>query len=243
MIGRRLTVATLALAIGAGGAATLAQAGARATPPSEPGVHLRINPGFTLTASRVGDLVRISGRVRATTRSTAAIEGKTIGRWVILAQQALGRGGGRFMLHWSVPKTDAFRPLSLRLVVLVRGRVAAATIPVQTLVGPAVITCATPVPPAVNIAVGDGWITGGAYIIGGPAPGLDECVGQRYTVTATNATTGAIAATQTVAGGHSYTLVVPAGSYVLKANGCSTFAPVKVTAGAQTPADVDCDVP
>ncbi|MGI8505879.1 MAG: hypothetical protein ACR2MK_03580 [Solirubrobacteraceae bacterium] len=70
-----------------------------------------------------------------------------------------------------------------------------------------------------NIPVGDGWIVGGAYIRGGPYPGLDECESQTYTATATDTSTGATAVTQTVAGGHSYTLVVPAGSYALGARG------------------------
>jgi hypothetical protein len=38
-------------------------------------------------------------------------------------------------------------------------------------------------------------------------------------------------------------LVLPAGSYTLMANDCSTFQPVTVTAGQQMKADVDCDVP
>ncbi len=92
-----------------------------------------------------------------------------------------------------------------------------------------------------NIPVGDGWIVGGAYGIGGPYPGLDQCIQEQYTVTATNPA-GLIAATETVAGGHSYTLApLPAGSYTLRAGACTGSA--TVTAGHQTTANADCLYP
>lgn len=168
---------------------------------------------------------------------------KTTGPWRDLARFPLPRGGGSFRIRWRVWAGFSFEPLSLRLAILVRGRVGAATIPVHSIVGPAAIKCIPPVPPTVDIPAGDGWIVGGAYIRGGPYPGLDECESQTYTVTATDTSTGAAAATQTVAGGHSYTLVLPAGSYTLRAGGCTTAAAVTVQAATQTVADAYCDVP
>jgi len=93
----------------------------------------------------------------------------------------------------------------------------------------------------VNIPVGDGWIVGGAYGIGGAFPGIDECLQQQYTVTATDAN-GKVQATQTVAAGHSYTLApLPAGTYTLRAGACMGTA--TVAAGKQTAADADCLYP
>jgi hypothetical protein len=111
---------------------------------------------------------------------------------------------------------------------------------VQSAIGPAPVLCAPPTPPAVNIPAGDGWIVGGRYTIGGPFPGIDVCDGDQYTVTATDAN-GVVQATQTVAGGQSYTLVVPAGQYTLDSDFCRGMA--TVTAGRQTQADTTCAVP
>jgi hypothetical protein len=107
-------------------------------------------------------------------------------------------------------------------------------------VGPAFVRCSAPVPPAINIPAGDGWIVGGLYDEGGPFPGIDECSSSGYTITATVAD-GTVAATQTVAGGHSYTLVVPAGKYTLNARFCRGQA--TVTAGRQTAANTICAFP
>jgi hypothetical protein len=93
----------------------------------------------------------------------------------------------------------------------------------------------------VNIPAGDGWIVGGAYGIGGAFPGIDECLQQQYTVTATDAN-GKVQASQTVAGGHSYTLApLPAGEYTLRAGACMGTA--TVVAGKQTAANADCLYP
>jgi hypothetical protein len=116
----------------------------------------------------------------------------------------------------------------------------AQTKPVQSAIGPAAQSCAQPPPPAVDIPVGDGWIVGGRYIEGGPFPGVYECDSEPYTVTATDAN-GVVQATQGVAGGASYTLVVPAGTYTLQSDFCRGTA--TVTAGQQTQADTVCPVP
>jgi hypothetical protein len=161
--------------------------------------------------------------------------------WKVVANAALGRGG-RFELRWRVPDSEPRGPLSLRVVAVARGRAEiAATRARQAFVGPPYVPCKPPVPPMVNIPVGDGWIVGGAYGIGGAFPGIDECLQQQYTVTATDAG-GNVQATQTVAAGHSYTLApLRAGKYALRAGACMGSA--TVSAGKQTVADADCLYP
>jgi hypothetical protein len=110
----------------------------------------------------------------------------------------------------------------------------------QTFVGSAAVYCKPPVPPAVNIPPSDGWIVGGLYEQGGPFPGILECSGAAYTVTAVNSS-GTVRASQSVARRHSYTLVVPAGHYTLTSGGCRGTATVR--AGRQTKADTYCDLP
>jgi hypothetical protein len=116
----------------------------------------------------------------------------------------------------------------------------ARTKPVQSGIGAAPQYCAPPAPPAVDIPVGDGWIVGGRYNEGGPFPGIYVCDTQDYTVTAIDAN-GTVQATRPVAGGHSYTLVLPAGTYTLKSDFCTGMA--TVAAGQQTAADTVCSVP
>ena len=91
-----------------------------------------------------------------------------------------------------------------------------------------------------NVPVGDGWITGGLYGEGGPYPGFDECSSEPYTETATDGS-GMVVSSQNVAARHSYTLVVPAGSYALKSGGCRGMATVK--AGRETKANTYCLYP
>jgi hypothetical protein len=196
---------------------------------------------------RQQQLVRIDGAVaRASRASRAELElrptlphpAKT---WTVVVHTPLGPHG-RFELRWRVPASQAREPLSLRVVAVARdGAQIAATRARQSFVGPPYIACKPPVPPMVNIPVGDGWIVGGAYGIGGAFPGIDECLAQQYTVTATGAN-GKVQATQTVAGGHSYTLApLPAGRYTLRAGACMGTA--TVAAGKQTAADADCLYP
>jgi hypothetical protein len=125
-------------------------------------------------------------------------------------------------------------------VALHGGHVIAGTPSYETAIGPQRVYCAPPVPPATMIPVGDGWIVGGAIGEGGPFPGIYACLGDPYTVTATNSS-GRVAATQHVAALHSYTLVVPAGSYTLQAGPCRGTA--KVRAGRQTTANSYCYFP
>ncbi len=158
--------------------------------------------------------------------------------WNIVAT-TVPRADGRFVLQWRVTG-PANRLAAVRVVALHRGHVIAATPSYQTAIGPKKVFCAPPVPPATMIPVGDGWIVGGPYGEGGPFPGIYACLGDPYTVTATNSL-GKVVATQHVAALHSYTLVVPAGRYSLAAGGCHGQATVR--AGRQTTANTYCLYP
>lgn len=196
------------------------------------------------TLVRQDDRVTVKGSLTgATPGARAALELKRTapgGKWTVVAHARLNRHGA-FTLRWRVTKRELPGPVSLRVAGLRRsGAVLVSTLPVQSAIGPAAVYCAPATPPMVAIPVGSGWIVGGRIIQGGPFPGVYECDSEQYTVTATNAA-GLPAATQTVAGGHSYTLVVPAGTYTLKSDFCSGTA--TVTAGEQTAANTYCDVP
>jgi hypothetical protein len=185
--------------------------------------------------------VTVSGVVRHPPRDGKAIlESMRSSGWVMLASTKI-REHGAFKISWRVPGTEQIGPLSLRVqAVNRRGVIVAKTRAAAAAVGPAPDLCAAPVPPAVNIPVGDGWIVGGRYTEGGAYPGIYACDSQPYTVTATDSA-GKVQATQTVAGGHSYTLVVPAGAYKLKSDFCEGAA--TVAAAKQTRADTVCPVP
>lgn len=187
---------------------------------------------------RIGDTVTVTGRVTPARRRVAlqALRGQ---HWVTRVRAWPARDG-RFVLRWHLRPRTLTGPDLFRVAELVSGRAVTATRPVTIAVGAAFVRCAAPVPPAINIPAGDGWIVGGLYDEGGPAPGLDECSSTGYTITAT-ASDGTVAATQTVAGGRSYTLVVPAGSYALSSKFCRGQA--AVTAGRQTVANTICAFP
>jgi hypothetical protein len=190
---------------------------------------------------RQGTEVTVAGAVRhPPRRGKATLESKRAGGWEMLASTLI-RKHGAFTLAWRVASTEPTGPLSLRVVAQRRGGlVVAATAAEQSWIGLPADLCAPPVPPAVEIPVGDGWIVGGRYNEGGAYPGIKACDSQPYTVTATDSG-GHVQATQNVAGGHRYTLVVPAGTYTLKSDFCSGTA--TVTAGKQTSADTICPVP
>ncbi len=84
---------------------------------------------------------------------------------------------------------------------------------------------------------GDGAIVGGEYVPGGPAGAPEQCSPAAYTVVATD-NTGAVVATQQVAGGHSYRFVLPVGGYTLTAGQC--IAGALVSNGQVTHADIRC---
>jgi hypothetical protein len=192
---------------------------------------------------RQGDHVTVSGHVRGASGHLQIVfesERLTATTWSVLARTRV-RGRQRFTLRWDVPTTATTGPLSLRVVAFKARRVVAATAPSQSAIGPATVQCAAPVPPAVDIPVGDGWIEGGVILEGGAFPGIDECQSQPYTVTATNAA-GRLAATMNVPGGHSYALApLPAGTYALTSGACRGQA--TVTAGQGTTANTYCLYP
>jgi hypothetical protein len=188
---------------------------------------------------RIGQSVLIRGRAHdVPVGATAVLQGKRQSGWARLARHTVGRRG-IVTVRWTVAKGTAIGPISLRLAVRRRGRVLAASRPAPSAIGSAYVPCSPPTPPPL-IPHGDGWITGGVYGEGGPFPGIDACVSQRYTIEALDSG-GSVAARETVAGGHSYTLVVPSGSYTLKSDGCRGRATVR--AGQQTKADTFCLYP
>jgi len=185
-----------------------------------------------------GSAVMITGdALRAPRGSWAVLERKTTVGWRAIVRDRLHRGA--FKLTW---RPQAGRYLTLRVAIRRDGRDLASSPVRQVLVGAAPVYCAAPVRPA-NVPAGDGWIAGGLYIAGGPAPGVYECVNRPYTITLTDQT-GASIAIQEVAAGQSYTFVLPPGTYNLSSSsngGCSGSA--TVSAGEQTKADTVCSVP
>lgn len=236
---RQIAVAAVVAAAAAAGAASAA------TPVRHsPCRRLSLRPGALSSPLRVGQTIRFSGRVRCRARSVATLQGRVVGphvrRWRALERAPLPAGAARFSLRWKVPSSLQGKQFSIRVAVLVHGRAAAFTIPVTGIIGPSVVKCLPPVPPAVNIPPGDGWIVGGLYDEGGPYPGINECSPTPYTVTATDSY-GRTLASVTVPGRASYTIVVPAGSYTLASGACHGSA--TVTAGHGTQANVYCLFP
>jgi hypothetical protein len=219
-------------------------AGLAATPAVAAAVNQRAAIALTRPMPnpvRVGQTVRIAGVVRrAPGAADAVLETKRSPErsWGVVARAGLRRGG-RFTLRWRIPGNPG--PVFWRVAAVRKGAVLTSTPAQQELIGQAPVYCKPPPPIMPNIPAGDGWIVGGAYIEGGPAPGIYECISQPYTVTALDQS-GAAVATQQVAGGHSYTLVVPAGRYSLKVSTCGSGS-AEVTAGKQTHADSTCPVP
>jgi hypothetical protein len=143
--------------------------------------------------------------------------------------------GDNFTLRWHVRA----REFQLRAVLLSgRHRIATSAV-ASTLVGSAIVLCHPAAAPA-DLPAGDGWIQGGVYLQGGPAPGLDQCQSSPSTVTATSVS-GSVATSQNLAGGDGYSLVLPAGTYHLQDGECRGEA--TVIAGRRTAADTNCDFP
>jgi hypothetical protein len=216
-------------------------------------------------SGRVGSLVQVSGRVLgAPAGSRVAPERRsTGGRWDVIALTPISKG--RFALSWA-PKVGG--RVTLRLAVRHRRHELATTkthhMTVLDNPAPAPHTtpeahptpethptperrewapeyCPEPQPPS-DVPAGDGWIVGGLYLSGGPAPGIFACQSGPYTITVTDAT-GATVATQQVPGRQSYTFILPAGSYTLKSESGCIAEPAVVIAGAQTKANTICNIP
>jgi hypothetical protein len=166
--------------------------------------------------------------------------------WTTIGHAAIGRG--HFTIKWR-PTHPGLVPY--RVTVRDHARNLARTKTLTLTVAQPPENCAPAAPPT-NVPTGDGWIQGGLYIEGGPFPGVFDCqTSTSYTLSVTGAT-GATLATQPVAGGASYTVVLPAGSYKLAATDAVTptgtagllcTGTATVTAGKGTTADVVCPVP
>ena len=157
--------------------------------------------------------------------------------WSVIAVARVD--GGSFQLQWPVAEVSS---LTVRLTLARGGRRLARTAP--STVHPRTVfveDCSAPTPPA-SVPAGDGWVTGGVYTVGGPAPGVDVCRGAG-TVTVISQSGLAVASTQ-VPEGSSYTIVLPVGSYNLtvgSSNECLGTA--TVTASRETKANTICSVP
>jgi hypothetical protein len=242
MVAHRLVapMAGLAVVLASGvGAVATARPGPAGAPSS-------IAQSSIVLRTPLPNIVRIAQRVTITGRvatrplgARVALEAQRTSAWSIVAGSDLPRSGA-FSLLWQVQKSTGLGPLKLRVVVTRRGRLLVSTPVGQSFVGSALVYCKPAVPPASSVPAGDGWIVGGVYGVGGAFPGIFACLSTPYMVTATNAS-GAVVASQTVPALHSYTLVVPAGTYTLASGGCRGNA--TVVAGRQTKADTHCDYP
>jgi hypothetical protein len=203
-----------------------------------------LGPRVIVTSSlpvplRAGDHVTIAGRVNhAPAGARIALETSRSRGWTVAVQDTPGVRGA-FRLRWLIPDADTGL-LYVRTAALLDGRVVAATKRMSEIIGQPVVRCSAPAPPAA-VPAGDGWIVGGLYIEGGAFAGLDQCSAGAYSVTATRRATGA-ATTVGVAGGHSYTIVLPAGAYTLTP-GCGVPTEATVVAGHQAVANTRCLVP
>jgi hypothetical protein len=193
----------------------------------------RVQPGYGETV-RLGQVVLVSGTVtHPPADSRVQLQGRTTGAWHALLTASFH--GEDFTVRWHVRS----RELQLRAALLSGGHQIATSAAASLLVGSAIVRCHAAPAPA-NLPPGDGWIEGGVYLQGGPAPGIDQCQSESSTVTATSVG-GDVLASQNLAGGDGYALVVPAGSYQLKDGECNGEA--TVIAGRRTVADTDCDFP
>jgi hypothetical protein len=190
---------------------------------------LAIHPGQTLS---VPGHVR---QARAVTHVELAARTPAGRGWRVVAHAPLRRRHA-FRLRWRIPAGTA-SPIELRVLALHRSRVLARSRPILDPLAK-VVDCS----PAASqpLAAGEGAITGGDYTEGGPAPGNRICDGDPYTETATDTATGATD-TEDVPAGAGYFLMLPPGSYALKAGVCRGTA--TVTAGQVTDADTICAFP
>jgi hypothetical protein len=193
----------------------------------------RVRPGYGETV-RLGQVVLVSGTAtHPPADARIQLQGRTTAAWQALLNVSFQ--GDNFTLHWHVRARD----FQLRAVLLSgRHRIATSAV-ASLLVGSAIVRC-HPAPAPANLPAGDGLIEGGVYLQGGPAPGLDQCQSRSSTVTVTSVS-GYVVASQNLAGGDGYALVVPAGTYRLQDGECRGEA--IVIAGSRTVADADCDFP
>jgi hypothetical protein len=193
------------------------------------------------TLLAAGESVKVSGRVLHGPRAARIVlEDRPAGRTWRVARRGSVRAGV-FRLLWTPPAGAA---LKLRFTLRAGGRVLARSTTLELRVGPAPRFCPTPAAPeASSVPAGDGWITGGLYDEGGPAPGIFACHSGPYSVSAVNEA-GETTLTQQV-GGTGYALILPAGSYELEANEQSCFSEAAVTVQPDrgSALNVICQVP
>jgi hypothetical protein len=193
----------------------------------------RVRPGYGETV-RLGQAVVVSGTVtHPPAHARIQLQGRTTAAWHALLSMSFR--GENFTLLWHV----RVREFQLRAVLFSgRHRIAASAV-ASLLVGSAIVRCRPAAAPA-DLPAGDGWIEGGVYLQGGPAPGIDQCQSGSSTVIASSVS-GSVVASQNLAGGDGYALVVAAGTYQLRDGECVGEA--TVSAGRRTVADTDCDFP
>jgi hypothetical protein len=190
------------------------------------------------SAPRAGERVEIRGRVADAPRATKVLleEHDSAGSWKSIASVRVR--AGRFTLTWR-PLTA--QRLAVRLTVRHHGRVLTRSNTVQINVGRPLEYC--PEPPApTNLPSGDGWIYGGVYDSGGPAPGIFACRSGPYEVSATGEA-GTTVASEMVLGRESFVLVVPQGLYTVHAPTCGFSEEVSVAPGEGSKVEAVCSIP
>lgn len=186
-----------------------------------------------------GEHVKIRGRVLdSPRRSQMALEASSSGTgWHVVARAPVR--GGRFSLSWLPP---AGRRTTVRLSLRHAGRLLARSSPVGVSVGPPPQLCPEAHAPA-NLPAGDGWVVGGLYDEGGPAPGIFDCVSGPYEIVAID-DAGNQQGSVKVGGLESYVLVLPPGSYELHNAEDNCFSEeVTVVAGMAVKANTVCQIP
>ncbi len=207
---------------------------ATAAPPSVSLTRIagqQLRPGYS-EAVRLKQTVKIFAAVSNPPRNRhLELQGRLTGRWQTL--RAVSFDSDRFSLRWHVRTRES----ELRAVLVSNGRVVAVSPTYPILVGSAIVPCRGPV---VNfmIPATDGLLEGGVYLMGGPAPGLDECQSDPSTLTITSPT---FTTTDDLSGGDGYAVGLPPGSYTLTDGQCRGTA--TITAGKTTHANTDCDFP
>lgn len=231
-LARRAGGAALALAALAPLGATAAQASARAMTPI---VELTGGVPQVLAA---GSPLKVSGRVlRAPRGALVELQRRTAGGpWRVVAHAAPHRG--TFHLSWKPPAEST---LTLRITLRSAARVVSFSTPFQLRTGQKPHLCALPSVQPSSIPAGDGWVEGGEYDSGGPAPGIFACQSGPYTVTASDEEANPTTSMQVT--GTSFVLALPPGFYELEtASGCYSEEVVQITAGKGVKANVICNI-
>jgi hypothetical protein len=137
----------------------------------------RIRPGYGETV-RLGQVVAVSSTAtHPPAHARIQLQGRMTAAWHALLTVSFH--GDNFTLHWHVRA----REFQLRAMLLSgRHRIATSAV-ASLLVGSAIVRCHPAAAPA-NLSASDGWIEGGVYLQGGPAPGIDQCQSRSSTVIA-----------------------------------------------------------